>query len=259
MLLHDARRATRLVAGRRAAAARGAGSLAVGSRRRSTKGLARVDAALRAGRAGPYAHSSGDRRAACVGAERRARPTGDRSPRSTRSCSSREPQPRSSSSIMRWRSRWSTARTPGLLLMDAIAARGELRDYHLLHAARADLLRRLGRHDEALRRVRNGARARHGRARAPLSRASAQRTTIALLIDQRRRDREPDLVALRRGQRSRRSRARGRRPECQRRRGSPSETASDRAEMVVLSFGPTEPMNVERPSSTVRSSIGCEF
>jgi RNA polymerase sigma-70 factor (ECF subfamily) len=33
----------------------------------------------------------------------------------------------------------------GLALMDAI----ELPDYHLLHSARADLLRRLGRHDEA--------------------------------------------------------------------------------------------------------------
>src|SRR5262249_8309960 len=37
----------------------------------------------------------------------------------------------------------------GLLLVDAIAARGELRQYHLLHAARGDLLRRLGRTDEA--------------------------------------------------------------------------------------------------------------
>jgi RNA polymerase sigma-70 factor (ECF subfamily) len=37
----------------------------------------------------------------------------------------------------------------GLLLLDAIEARGELRDYHLLASARADLLRRLGRTDEA--------------------------------------------------------------------------------------------------------------
>ena len=36
-----------------------------------------------------------------------------------------------------------------LLLIDAIEARGELRTYHLLHAARADLLRRLGRTSEA--------------------------------------------------------------------------------------------------------------
>jgi RNA polymerase sigma-70 factor, ECF subfamily len=37
----------------------------------------------------------------------------------------------------------------GLLLMDDLAASGELAGYHLLHAARADLLRRLGRAPEA--------------------------------------------------------------------------------------------------------------
>ena len=37
----------------------------------------------------------------------------------------------------------------GLSLIDALLARGELRDYHLVHAARADLYRRLGRRDEA--------------------------------------------------------------------------------------------------------------
>jgi RNA polymerase sigma-70 factor (ECF subfamily) len=37
----------------------------------------------------------------------------------------------------------------GLKLIDAILARGELREYHLLHAARADLFRRLGRKAEA--------------------------------------------------------------------------------------------------------------
>lgn len=37
----------------------------------------------------------------------------------------------------------------GLALVDAILARGDLDDYHLAHAARADLLRRLGRRDEA--------------------------------------------------------------------------------------------------------------
>ena len=33
---------------------------------------------------------------------------------------------------------------PALVLIDALAARGDLDRYHLLHAARADLLRRLG-------------------------------------------------------------------------------------------------------------------
>jgi RNA polymerase sigma-70 factor, ECF subfamily len=37
----------------------------------------------------------------------------------------------------------------GLLLIDAILARGELKDYHLAHAARADLCRRLGKIEEA--------------------------------------------------------------------------------------------------------------
>jgi len=37
----------------------------------------------------------------------------------------------------------------GLALVDALLARGELRGYHLAHAARADLLRRLGRAAEA--------------------------------------------------------------------------------------------------------------
>jgi len=37
----------------------------------------------------------------------------------------------------------------GLTLIDAMLARGELQEYHLAHAARADLLRRLGRKAEA--------------------------------------------------------------------------------------------------------------
>jgi RNA polymerase sigma-70 factor (ECF subfamily) len=37
----------------------------------------------------------------------------------------------------------------GLALIDALLARGELADYHLAHSARADLLRRLGRTDDA--------------------------------------------------------------------------------------------------------------
>ena len=37
----------------------------------------------------------------------------------------------------------------GLALVDAIAADGELREYHLLPAARGDMLRRLGRRAEA--------------------------------------------------------------------------------------------------------------
>jgi RNA polymerase sigma-70 factor (ECF subfamily) len=38
---------------------------------------------------------------------------------------------------------------PALELIDELAATGELDDYHLLHAARADMQRRLGANDEA--------------------------------------------------------------------------------------------------------------
>lgn len=38
---------------------------------------------------------------------------------------------------------------PALALIDSLAATGELDDYHLLHAARADLLRRMGAREEA--------------------------------------------------------------------------------------------------------------
>jgi RNA polymerase sigma-70 factor, ECF subfamily len=37
----------------------------------------------------------------------------------------------------------------GLKLIDAILARGDLIDYHLAHAARADLCRRIGKTEEA--------------------------------------------------------------------------------------------------------------
>ena len=36
----------------------------------------------------------------------------------------------------------------GLRELDELTARGELEDYYLLHSARADLMRRLGRHDD---------------------------------------------------------------------------------------------------------------
>jgi RNA polymerase sigma-70 factor (ECF subfamily) len=37
----------------------------------------------------------------------------------------------------------------GLALIDGILARGDLKEYHLAHSARADLCRRLGKTDEA--------------------------------------------------------------------------------------------------------------
>ncbi len=38
---------------------------------------------------------------------------------------------------------------PALALVDALAAEGDLDNYHLLHSARADLLRRIGSSEEA--------------------------------------------------------------------------------------------------------------
>ena len=49
----------------------------------------------------------------------------------------------------------------GLALVDAIAASGDLADYHLLHSTRGELLRRLGRLEEAPRRARARSRTRH--------------------------------------------------------------------------------------------------
>jgi RNA polymerase sigma-70 factor, ECF subfamily len=63
----------------------------------------------------------------------------------------------------------------GLALIDALLARGELRDYPLAHSARADLLRRLGRRDEA--------RAAYGQARA-----LAQSEPDARFLDRRLRE-----------------------------------------------------------------------
>ena len=40
---------------------------------------------------------------------------------------------------------------PALALVDAIAATGDLDNYHLLHSARADLLRRVGSSVEAVK------------------------------------------------------------------------------------------------------------
>ena len=64
---------------------------------------------------------------------------------------------------------------PGLLLVDALLARGELRDYHLAHSARADLCRRLGRTQEA--------RASYQRA-IDLARQAAERRFLQRRLDE---------------------------------------------------------------------------
>jgi hypothetical protein len=54
---------------------------------------------------------------------------------------------------------------PGLALIDAILARGDLSDYHLAHSARADLCRRLERTADA-RVSYDGLSASRGRSRS---------------------------------------------------------------------------------------------
>lgn len=63
----------------------------------------------------------------------------------------------------------------GLSLVDELLGRGELKDYHLAHAARADLCRRLGRHAEA--------RAAYERALA-LARQEPERAFLQRRIDE---------------------------------------------------------------------------
>src|SRR5690606_10967087 len=61
----------------------------------------------------------------------------------------------------------------GLVLVDDILDRGELNDYHLAHAARADLCRRRGRLDEA--------RVSYERAREPTSQEPERRFVVRRL------------------------------------------------------------------------------
>ena len=67
----------------------------------------------------------------------------------------------------------------GLALMDALAATGELENYHLLHAARADLLRRIGDTAEAAKS--------YARAIALAGNASERRYLERRLRDEARR------------------------------------------------------------------------
>ena len=164
MLLHDARRDGALPR-RRARAAGRPGPLAVGRRadRRGPRG-ARPRA-----RAARHAAPTCSRRRSppCTP---RSRATGRRSPRSTASSPA--------SPARRWWS--STARSPsprrrGRRRGWRSSTGSPLDDYRYLHATRAELLRRLGRTDEAARRLPPRARARPRRRRAPPARAQARR------------------------------------------------------------------------------------
>jgi len=155
MLLHDARREARVAAD---------GSLVLlEDQDRSrwdegwiAEGLERVERALRAGRAGPYALQASIA-ALHVRAERPSE-TDWRQIAGLYDLLLRVlPTP-----VVELNRAVAVAMVDGpergLLLLDALEARGELRGYHLLPAARADLLRRLGRMDEAREAYRAAAR-----------------------------------------------------------------------------------------------------
>ena len=146
MLLHDARRATRVSAG---------GDLVLleeqdrtrWDRGRIAEGAALVERALSSRRFGPYTLQAA---IAAVHAEApNARATDWRQIVGLYDVLLRaDPSPvvelnRAAAVAMR------DGPGAGLALVDAILARGELDGYHLAHAARADLLRRLGRTEEA--------------------------------------------------------------------------------------------------------------
>ena len=139
MLLQDSRRAARVGSGRRDRAPRGSGSLALGAPSASAKGCASSSEPCRCD--GPARTSS----------RRRSRPRTPRIGRARRSwrCTSAlatiAPSP-----VVQLNHAVAVALAgdvdEGLALLDAIDG---LEGYHLLHAARADLHRRLDRRDEA--------------------------------------------------------------------------------------------------------------
>jgi len=145
LLLHDSRRETRLVNGRLVL-------LEDQDRTRwdhtqIAEGVARVEAALRAGPVGPFALQ-----AAIVALHARAQRPEQTDWRQIAALYGLlvRVQP---SAVAELNRAVAVAMVDGpergLLLLEALEARGALPDYHLLPAARADLLRRLGRLDEA--------------------------------------------------------------------------------------------------------------
>ena len=140
LLLQDSRRDARIGARRRARAARRPGPRALGSRVRSTRGSACCDRAEALRRPGPY-----QLQAVIAAGHARGQRIRARSPTCTPRSSS-STRRRSCGSTARSRSRSPATSRAGLAMIDAIEG---LDGYSYLHAARADLLRRLGRSDEA--------------------------------------------------------------------------------------------------------------
>jgi len=147
MLLHDARRATRTSPdGNLALLEEQDRSLWV--RDQIEEGLSRVDAALRSGPAGPYSIQ-----AAIAALHASAPSAADTDWRQIAALYALLLRHEDSEVVeLNYAVAIAMVDGPaeGLLLVDAIAARGALRDYHLLHAVRADLLRRLGQTTDAV-------------------------------------------------------------------------------------------------------------
>ena len=115
-------------------------------------------------------------------------PTGRGSPRSTARLP-RSSRRRWSSSTARSRWRWRTGRRPGLAILDALAGEPALKAYHLLPAARGDLLEKLGRKAEARAEFeRAAAMTRNERERAVMlsPRGGLRRMTVGEAADGRR-------------------------------------------------------------------------
>ena len=146
MLLHDARRAARF--------SNNGELVLLEDQDRSgwdsaqiAEGAARVEAALSAGPAGPYAIQ------AAIAALHATAPSADQTDWRQIAALYALLLRLQPSAVVELNHAVAVAMVEGaergLLLVEAIAARGELRDYHLLHSTRADLLRRLGRLGEA--------------------------------------------------------------------------------------------------------------
>jgi RNA polymerase sigma-70 factor (ECF subfamily) len=85
---------------------------------------------------------------------------------------------------------------PALALVDALGARGDLDGYHLFHATRADLLRRLGRMTEAASSYTRAVALAANDAGAPLSRTPAARSAVGRVVGLMARPAEHEVVTV---------------------------------------------------------------
>ena len=146
---------------------------ACGTGRRSREGLRLVEQALRAGPAGPYALQ------AAIAAVHAEAPTAADTDWSQIAGLYEELYRRQPTPVVALNRAAAVAMAfgpaQGLDLVDDLAERGILDGYYLLHATRADLLRRLGRAEQAAGGLREGAGARDQPGRASLPPPATQR------------------------------------------------------------------------------------